>query len=445
MNGGTGGGDISTTRAWWSVFVFTIALMFNFLDRQIMTLLITPIKADLGISDTQVSLLIGFMFVAFYVLVGIPISRLVDRGPRKWIIGAGIAFWSLMTAACGLAQNFWQLALARMGVGVGESCNAPATYSMVADMFPREKLARAISTVNLGTVLGQGAALLVGGTVTVWLISLGAQTFPLVGTLEPWQMTFILVGLPGVLWAVLLVATVPEPRRKVPPGAAAGVTPSFGDVMRHLWRWRAAYAPIVLGVGIKSMLSFGVTVWSPSFFERKFDWGVGVPGLYIGAVALIATPIGIVLGGWLADRRAGKGHDDANMRIVLYATMGLVPFAILYPLMPTPELALAMLGISMFFGGVGNGPGMAAVQIITPGRMRGTVTAFYIAVFNVIGYGVGPLVVALLTENLFRDPAMLPSSMALNAVILAPIGLLFTWLAVAPYARAAAYARAQEG
>lgn len=434
---------VSTARAWWSVLIFTIALMFNFLDRQVMTLLITPIKRDLNITDTEVSLLIGFMFVVFYVLVGIPISRLVDRGPRKWIIGAGIAFWSLMTAACGLAHNFWQLAIARMGVGVGESCNAPATYSMVSDMFPREKLARAISTVNLGTVLGQGAALVVGGTVTLWLISVGPQTFPVVGELKPWQMTFILVGLPGVFWALLLLATVPEPPRRGNAADKANI-PKFGAVMGFLWSWRAVYVPLVIGVGVKAMLSFGVTVWSPSFFERKFDWGVGVPGLYIGAVALTITPAGMLLGGWLADRLTAAGREDANLRVVLWAAAGVVPFAILFPLMPTPGLALAMLAGSLMFGGIGNGPAMAAIQVVTPGRMRGTVTALYIAVFNVIGYGIGPLFIALLTEHVFGDPRMLPTSMAINAALLGPLGLLFSWLAVAPYARAAAEARARE-
>ena len=194
---------LSPARSWWAIGLFMVALMFNYLDRQLMTLLITPIKADLNLSDTQVSLLIGFAFVLFYVLAGIPISRLVDRGPRKWIVGFGIAFWSLMTAACGLARNAYELTLARMLVGVGESCNAPATYSMTSDMFPREKLALPISVIGIGTIFGSGMALLIGGFLILWLTELGPQTFPVVGTLKPWQMTFVIVGLPGVLWALL--------------------------------------------------------------------------------------------------------------------------------------------------------------------------------------------------------------------------------------------------
>ena len=181
---------VSPARAWWSVFVFTVALMLNFLDRQVMTLLVTPIKRDLHLSDTQMSLLIGFTFALFYVIVGLPLSRLVDRGTRKYVVGAGIAVWSVMTAACGLAQSFATLALARMGVGIGESCNAPGTYSMTTDMFPREKLGRAISVIGIGTVAGQGIALLVGGTVIVALVKLGTVALPVVGTLHAWQLTF---------------------------------------------------------------------------------------------------------------------------------------------------------------------------------------------------------------------------------------------------------------
>jgi MFS family permease len=426
-------------RAWWAVFVFTIALTLNFLDRQLLSLLATPIKRDLGLSDTQFSILVGFMFVLFYLAVGIPISRLVDRGPRKWIIGAGIAFWSLMTAACGMAQNFWQLALARMGVGIGESCNGPATYSMTADMMPREQLGRAISIINIGMVAGQGLALLVGGWLIVQLTALGNTHVPLLGELKPWQLTFLIVGLPGVLWALVLVATVPEPKRPPLPADAPNV-PGFGQVLAYVWRWKAAFAPMVAAVGIKSMLSFGTAVWSPSFFERKFGWAPGTPGLSLGLLALIASPIGLVFGGWLADRLVKAGRDEAHMRIVLWASWGVVPFAILFPLMPTPGLALVMLGLSLFFGSMGAGPGNAALQTVTPARMRGTVSALYIAVFNLIGYGLGPLLVAGLTDFGFRDESSLPASLAIAAILLGPLGLLFSRMALRPYAAAVRHA-----
>ncbi|WP_375206844.1 spinster family MFS transporter [Hyphococcus sp.] len=433
---------VSPFRAWWAIFIFTIALMFNFLDRQLLTLLITPIKADLNLTDTQISILVGFMFVLFYISVGIPISRLVDRGPRKWIIGAGIAFWSLMTAACGLAQNFWQLAVARMGVGIGESCNGPATYSMTADMFPRDKLARPISIINIGMVMGSGMALLVGGYLIVWLTELGPQTFPVIGTLKPWQMTFVIVGLPGILWALLMVLTVPEPPRK--DEGTGAVTPSFGKVLSFFGFWGAAYFPMFFAAGVKSMLSFGNAVWSPAFFERSFGYAPGEPGPILGAIGLIVAPLGLIIGGQAATWLASKGQDDANMRIVLWVSIALVPLAIIYPLAPAAWMAFALYGALLFLGSLGAGPANAAMQVITPGRMRGTVSALYIAIFNVMGYGAGPLVVALMTDNVFKNEAMLGASMAAAAAILGPVGLFLSWKALKPYARAVAAARERD-
>jgi MFS family permease len=430
---------LSPARSWWAIFVFMIALMFNYLDRQLLTLLVTPIKADLGVSDTQISLLVGFAFVLFYVLAGIPISRLIDRGPRKWVVGFGIAFWSLMTACCGLARNFVELTIARMCVGIGESCNAPGTYSMTSDMFPREKLAQPISVIGIGTVAGSGMALLIGGWLITWLTDIGPQTFPLVGTLAPWQMTFVIVGLPGIFWAILMLATVPEPPRRE---AAGATTPSFMDTMRFLGSHGGTYIPMFLANGIKAMLSFGIAVWSPVFFERRFGYEPGEPGPILGIISLIVSPIGLILGGWIAGRMAAAGYKDANMRMVYLVTIPLIPVGIVYPLVSDASFAFVLFGVSLFLGSLAAGPANAAIQSVTPGRMRGTTTAIYIALYNVIGYGLGPLVVGLLNDNVFGE-AGVGNSMAVLALFAGPVGLLFAWLALRPYARAVEAAEAR--
>lgn len=422
---------LSPARSWWAIFIFMVALMFNYLDRQLMTLLITPIKADFALSDTQVSLLIGFAFVLFYVLAGIPVARFIDRGPRKWIVASAIAFWSLMTAACGLARDFTQLLLARMLVGVGESCNAPGTYSMTSDIFTRDKLAKPMSVIGIGTIAGSGMALLVGGWLITWLSEVGPQTFPVVGTLKPWQMTFVLVGLPGMLWALLLLATVPEPPRRESAGAVA---PGFRETVRHLWHRRDAFVPMFLANGIKAMLSFGVTVWSPVFFERKFGYAPGEPGPTLGIISLIVSPLGLLLGGWLAERMAASGRTDANMRMVLLVTIPLIPVAVLFPLVDQAWLAFALVGGSLFLGSMGSGPANAAIQSVTPGRMRGTTTAIYIAIYNVIGYGLGPLVVGWFNDHVFGESGI-SYSMVVLACISGPLGLLFAWLSLKPYRR----------
>ena len=186
----------SPRRAWYAVAVFALALAISFLDRSILSLLIGPIKRDLGLSDFKASLLIGFAFVFFYMFMGLPIARLVDTKSRRLIIGCGVALWSLMTSLCGLAQNFTQLFIARIGVGVGEACNGPATFSMLADLFPRERLPRAIAVLNLGFVAGTGLALLLGGAVIHLVSTLPSISVPGLGALHPWQVTFILVGIP---------------------------------------------------------------------------------------------------------------------------------------------------------------------------------------------------------------------------------------------------------
>jgi MFS family permease len=433
------GKALSPARSWWAIMIFTVALMFNYLDRQLMTLLITPIKADMGLSDTQVSLLIGFAFVLFYVLAGIPLARLIDRGPRKWIVASAIAFWSVMTAACGLARNSFELTVARMLVGVGESCNAPGTYSMTSDIFPRDKLAKPMSVIGIGTVAGSGMALLVGGGLVTWLTGIGPQTFPVVGTLKPWQMTFIIVGLPGVLWALLMLATVPEPPRREAAGTAA---PSFGTTLSHLWTNVGTFGPMFMANGIKAMLSFGVTVWSPVYFERQFGYAPGQPGPILGIIALIVSPIGLVMGGWLAERMARNGRKDANMRMVYLVTIPLIPVSIAYPLMESAALAFVFVGLSLFLGSMGSGPANAAIQSVTPGRMRGTTTAIYIALYNVIGYGLGPLIVGLLNDNVFGE-AGVGYSMVTLAAVAGPIGLFFAWLSLRPYGQAIVVAEAR--
>ena len=432
------------THAWYAVGVFAIALMFNFLDRQIMTLLVGPIKRDLSLSDTEISVLIGFAFVSFYVLMGIPISRLVDTYSRRLIIGVGVASWSLMTALCGLANNFWQLFAARVGVGVGESCNGPATYSMLSDLFPREKLPKAIAVLNFGFMFGSGLALIVGGTVIQMVTARPDVVLPLVGSLRPWQLAFIIVGLPGLLVAAL-VATIREPaRRGFMPEAGKtrrGAVP-VADIINFLRDNRHAYGPLFLGTGLKALLAFGTSVWVPEFMVRKFGWTIGDIGLAIGLILLTVAPLGLLCGGALAERLAGRGYADANLRVVLIASLGLIPTSVLFPLMPTATLTLALIALNTFIGSLGPGPQNAALQVITPNQMRGQVTALFLAVFNLIGFGLGPTFVALLTDQLFGADRFLPYSLALTAGILGPIAAVVIWRGLKPYGESVVRARA---
>ena len=429
----------SPARAWYAVAIFALALTINFLDRGILNLLIEPVKRDLHLTDVQVSYLVGIAFVLFYVILGLPIARLVDSRSRRLIIGVGILTWSLMTAGCGLAQNFWQLFVGRVGVGVGEACNGPSTYSMLADLFPHEKLPRAISVLNFGFVTGTALALLLGGAVIHFVSLLPPVSLPLIGVLHPWQLTFILVALPGLLVASLFT-TVREPLRRGRVGADRSLP--VRDVVRFLVDNRKAYGPMFLGLAFNTVVLFGIQAWTPVFFTRTFGWTPAQFGVTFGLVLLIVAPLGLICGSLLAERFARQGRADANLRVTLIAFALSVPASILFPLMPTPELSIAMLGVLYFVAMLSPGPQNAALQIITPNQMRGQVTALYLFVFNAIGFGTGATVVAFVTDHIFRKEALIGYSMLTVGVVLGPISVAFIWSGLKPYAASVLRARA---
>lgn len=435
----------SRRQAWYAVAIFACALMVNFLDRGILTLLVEPIKRDLGLSDTQVSLLMGFAFICFYMLVGLPIARLVDSRSRRLIIGIGIATWSGMTALCGFAQNFWQLFAFRVGVGVGEACNGPATYSMLADLFPREQLARAIAVLNFGFVGGTGIALIIGGTVIHLISNTPEVTLPLVGTLRSWQVTFFIVGLPGLIVAALM-ATVREPARRgcMVRGSNEAGRPALSvrEVLRYLHAERRAYGPMFLGLALKSVLAFGSAMWVPTFFMRTYGWSATKIGLIQGTLLLVIAPFGLIAGSMLSEWFSRRGFDDAHLRVVLLSSAVLVPGSIIFPLMPDPYLALAVMSVNSFVAMLVPAPQNAALQIITPNEMRGQVTALFLFIFNVVGFGLGPTFVAVFTDFVFGDEAQLRYAMVAASAIIGPLAALVIWIGLKPYGACVARARA---
>ncbi len=433
-------------QAWYAVFVLALALMVTYLDRGILSLLVEPIKHDLRISDTQMSLLMGFAFVLFYMVVAFPIARLVDYKSRRAIIGVGTAIWSLTTALSGLARTFGQLFGCRVGSGIGAACGSPASFSMVADLFPPAKLPRAFAVLFFGTFLGEGVSLIVGGTLAGAFTRL-STTVPMVGTLHGWQLTLIAIGLPGLLVAALM-ATVREPARRgrmtsiAGNAAAAQQRPPVRDVLAFVWKNAGVFLPMFGSMGISAMMGFGIRSWAPSFYIRTFHWSVAKYGLVQGVLALTIMPIGILAGSLLAERLARKGYDDANMRTVLIGQLLALPGMILFPLMPTAPLAMAMSTSYVFFFVWAQAPMNAALQIVTPNEMRGQVTALFLFVFNVIGTGLGPTMVALFTDYVFRSDQMLGRSIAIATFTLGTVTALIMWAGVKPYGRAIARLKA---
>jgi MFS family permease len=434
----------SPARAWYAVFVFALALMINILDRQIISLIVEPIKRDLSLSDTQMGLLMGPAFVIFYMILGLPIARMVDYKSRRTILAVGVAIWSLMGSLCGLAQSFWQLLICRIGVGSGEACSGPATFSMLADLFPKEKLPRAIAFLNFGYWAGTGLALILGGIIATAFANVPTVTLPLIGiTMRGWQVVFIIVGLPGLIVAALLM-TVREPERRgrISAGKNDSIKPaSIREVVAFLKSNRTAFAPIYIGMGIQVVMTYGALSWAPAFYIRTFGWTPKQYGMITGLITVTVMPIGTVLGSLLAERFAKAGRDDANLRVVFLGKLLAMPFGILFPFMPNPYLAMAVSTVGLFFLSLTPAPLNAALQVITPNQMRGQITALFLFVFNVIGFALGPLMVALFTDYLFQDESQVGLSLVLTSLTLGPLGTFIIWLGMKPYGRSVAAAR----
>lgn len=421
----------SLAYEWYVVAMLMVAYIVSFVDRQVITLLVQPIRRDLGISDTEISLLMGFAFAIFYVTMGLPIARLADARSRRAIISTGILLWSLATACCGLARNFWQLFLARVGVGVGEAALTPAAYSMIADYFPADKLGRAIGVYATGLFLGAGLAMVLGGYVVGLVSDAGAVRLPLVGTLHPWQLTFLIVGAPGLLLAVLIYVTVREPRRR--NQAAAGRQVPIRELGGFLWLNRRAFGCIFFGYAAGGMAFNGFLFWIPEFIRRTYGWDIADAGMVFGAELALLGGAGVMAGGALSDWLTKRGVEDAPLRCAaLFFTLSL-PVMAVTPLMPTTASAIPMLGLMAFVISLQQALSPVALQLITPNEMRAQVVAVFFLVANLIGIGGGATVIAMLTDYLFQDEAALRYSLSIVALVVMSIASASLALGLKPY------------
>jgi MFS family permease len=425
----------SPSYAWYVVFVLTVAYVFSFIDRQILSLLVEPIRRDLGINDTQMSLLMGFSFAVFYTFFGIPMGRLADVCSRRAIIAAGIIFWSVMTALCGLARNFGQFMLVRMGVGVGEATLSPSAYSLIADYFPKENRATAISVYSMGIYLGSGLASLLGGLVIRFASAQGNVSLPMVREMRPWQVIFLLLGISGVAFSAMML-TVREPLRRglqaarQVDGAVKATGTSLSTVMEYLRKNRRTFLCHNLGFALIALAGYSSSSWIPTVFIRRFGWSASQAGIVYGALVMIFGTLGIVIGGRLADHLRQRGYRDANMRVGMIATLAWLPGGILYCLVPSALLAAVCLVPAIFFIAMPFGVAPAAIQEMMPNEMRGQASAIYLFVISLIGLGIGPTAVAMMTDYVFRSPQSLYYSMLMvnTAAQIIAAALLFAGL-----------------
>ena len=423
-----------STYGWYVVAVLMLAYVCSFADRQIMALMVGPIRRDLGISDTRMSLLMGLSFALFYSLLGLPIGRLADRTSRKWIITAGIAVWSLMTSLCGAARNFTQLFLARVGVGVGEAALSPPAYSLIADYFPRERLGTAIGVYSLGIYLGSGLALMLGGFVTGRIANAAGWALPLVGTLRPWQAVFVIVGLPGLVLA-LWVATLREPRRGAMGGATSASPLSLKVVNHYVRTHRGAFLGHNLGFGFVAMVNYSWAYWVPTWLQRVHGWTPQHVGLIYGLWTATFGVAGVVFGGWLGDQLARRGHPDAKIRIGLIGLTGELITGLFFLNAPTAWMGWALIP-AIFFSSFGFGAAAAAVQEISPPQMRAQTSAMYLLIVNLIGQAVGPFLVATLTDSVFGSDLAIGRSLVVVTVAGLVLAAVSFTIALKPFRQA---------
>jgi MFS family permease len=407
----------SPARAWYLVALLTIAYVFSFVDKYIPALLVEPLKQDLGISDTQMGLLLGPAFAVLYATLGLPLGWLADRTRRTTLAAAGIALWSVATAFSGVARNFGQLLLARVGVGIGDATLAPCALSLISDSFPPDRRGRPVALYVGAQSFGAGLAMLGGAAVLAWATSQAEIRLPVVGLVQPWQFTFIAVGVPGLLVALLLAA-VREPARD--PMTSAAV--SMGTTLRFLRDNGRAFGSLTALASVMTVIAYSQNFYA-ALFQRDFGWDITRYATWSGLALIIQGPLVVNLTGWWCDRLAARGRENAPLLITIAGTVLLVPTGIAAPLMPTGEIAFVvwlfnLAGLSMV-----SAAAPVALLAITPGEMRGQVSALFYMVIMLTGLVVGPLAVGLLNDRLFAGQR-LDLACALVPLIVGAPGLL---------------------
>lgn len=397
--------DVTTSPAYraYVLFILVVVYTFNFIDRQIVGILAVPIKAELALSDTQLSLMGGLAFALFYTLLGIPIAWLADRKNRVWIMTIALAVWSAMTAACGLAQNFWQLFLARLGVGVGEAGGVAPAYSLISDYFPSRQRARALSIYSFGIPIGSALGIVLGGVLTSVL---------------GWRAAFTVVGVGGLLVAPLFRLTMREPARGRYDRANAAAAPaSMRDVLAMITR-KKSFWTLSFGAACSSMMGYGLIFWLPSFFVRSFgealpaffSWlppwllpaapsAVLYASYFYGVILLVGGLAGIWAGGALADR-FGATDRGAYARIPAIAFLAAVPFFVGGVLTGSLAVAFVAFLVPTALALVWLGPVLAAFQHLVTPNMRATASAIFLFINNLIGLGLGNLVIGAVSDAL---------------------------------------------
>ncbi|MFM1887120.1 MAG: hypothetical protein RL026_2277 [Pseudomonadota bacterium] len=407
----------SPSAGWTAAGVLALASMVSQADRTVLSLMAGPVKEAFTLSDTAFSLLHSVAFGVFYVLACIPLGRLVDRHPRRLVLAACMAFFSLFAMASGLVRSYAQLFLMRIGVGIGEASVTPAAFSMLSDSFPPQRLGRPIGVFLMSAPFGQGLTLIAGGGLLQWLSTSDVLRSGPFSGLDPWQVAFILIGFPGLLLVPALLLLREPPRR-----AAANAKPlSVSEVMQVIRDRGAALLPLFMGFALVMVVLNAMALWTPATLERTYGLDKAQQGLAYGLLLLVCGTAGAFFSGWFADRLAQRGAQDAPLKVAGYSFLGCGVLTVAAVLMPSVELMLLCLAPAVFLSTMPVPATGTAIQLIVPSLARGQVSALYIMWSSLVGVLLGPVLVGLLND------LDLPIRYSMAIVVGMPVPVMF-WL-----------------
>ncbi|MBL4801511.1 MAG: MFS transporter [Emcibacter sp.] len=400
-------------KSWWMVAVLFSLYVFSWVDRLILSMIIGPIKADLMLSDFEISLILGPAFAIFYAIFGLPLGWAVDRYPRRWVIFFGVTLWGLATMSCGFARSFVMLMLGRIGVGVGEASLMPAAYSLLADEFPREKLTLATSVYQMAGKVGSALAFGLGGVAIAFAETLRDVDWPLIGHVEPWQLVLMMVGAPGLLLA-FLVFTFSEPPRK---GVSTKVvTNDQGEIegpLKIFFRenWKLIIL-MMIGFSSVAVCGFTLTSWVPEYLSRQFNWKPIEYGPALSVMNLFAAAT-LLVNGKIVDTLYVRGMKDVHLRFYLWLMLAISPAAIFIFIVSNPYVFLGLYGVIQII----TVPFMiyvsTVIAMLAPNEIRGRLIAIFLFSITIFGMGVGPTLVGALTDFVFQDEAKIGSSIGI--------------------------------
>jgi MFS family permease len=411
---------MTTARTYYPWLVVALLILLytsSFIDRSIFGLLVKPIRADLQINDTEYSLLAGFAFAVMYTFAAIPLGYIVDNGSRRMLIAVGCAVWSVMTALCGVSNSFATLFAARVGVGVGEATLSPSSYSLLSDLFPKEKLSRAMAFYSLGIPIGSGLALVIGGSVVEYFASV-PLTLPIIGTPKSWQVVFLVIGIPGLLLAALAYLIIRDPARQGPKDSSGNLERhTLLAVLKYVFINNGFYVSVIGSVTLNGLFCYGANAWLPSFLQRVHGYSAREAGVFLGTSILVLGIPGTLFSGWLADRLLIRGRNNAHLIVSILYLVGVLVCGVIGPIIPNKEISLALIAGFGFFMFTWTGVPTALIQLSTPVRMRGQVSALYLFSVSLIGLGIGPTAMGAATDYLFKSDQAVGKSIFLVGVV----------------------------